>query len=70
MDILIFLKGNPRKVKFVFIIKTGSCYWNENFIEILDDAVCDNIYQAMNMTCNHEIECTKCELFYIKQRCW
>ena len=67
-------KWDPNKVKqddkfeirFDFIKKQSSCYWNGNLLGILDDILSDKIYPAITITSDHEIECTKWELFYIK----
>ena len=59
-------QGDRFEIRFDFIKQKSSCYWNGNFIGILDDKLCDKIYPAMTITGGHEIECTKWKLKYIK----
>ena len=60
------VQGDKFEIQFDFIKKQSSCYWNGNFIGILDDKLSDKIYPAMSIWGNHGFECTKWELFYIK----
>ena len=58
--------GDKFEIKFDFIKRQSSWYWNGNFMGILDDKLSDKIYPAMSVWGTHGFQCTKWELFYIK----
>ena len=61
--------GDKFEIKFDFIERKSSCYWNGNFIGILDDTLCDKIYPAISISGDHEIECTKWDLLSTYDLC-
>ena len=59
-------KNDKFEIKFNFIKKECSFYWNDKFVAVLHDKLPDKLYPALSCYSQHEFECTKWELFYCK----
>ena len=52
------------EIRFDFVKKECSVYWNGKFISILHDKLPDKLYPAASCCMPHEFECTKWQLLY------